>query len=182
MSIACLLAPALASALAPPAEPPPAAEGTELEHASRPRLGMQVRSVEVDTGPETYRLTARSWGDVVADDPELKKASAQAELFVPGVVFASLGGLWLTTTTAWTIDEHAQGQRRRDWGDADLKPLTASQITWRFGVPAALVIGGVTAAIVGGRARRRLEAAERRFYLGAQANRTGGGVTLGGRF
>lgn len=185
MSATLLLAPALVSALAAADEPP---KSSALEDATRPKLGMQVRSVEVDTGPETYRLTERSWDDVVRDNPALLADRRRTELFAPGLAGVGLGALWLAISTSVTVDQVLERKRREAQDnpypsfDDDESVVSARAVTFRFIIPTAILVSGAAMAIVGGRARRRLDAAQRAYYLGPQLSQGGGGLTLGGRF
>ncbi len=159
-------------------------ESRELERAARPALGLKVRSVSVDTGAEQYRLTERSWDEVVRSNPALAVDQRRTELFAPGLAGAGLGAVWLTIATAVTMDQFAE----RDTGGSsgyslgDDRILTARAVTFRFVLPSALLISGVALAVVGGRARQRLDAAHRAFYLGPQISHGGGGLTVGGMF
>lgn len=148
---------------------------------------MQVRSVGVDTGPEQYALTPRSWADVVAESPALQRDQRRAELFAPGVAGVGLGSLWLVVAAAVTFDEFRFAQLRRSEGEGDTLTrdeagLSASEIAFRFVLPSALLISGAILATKGGRARRRLEHARQAFFLGPQVSRGGGGMSVGGRF
>lgn len=183
MSPSILLSPALVSVLAAPSEEPEAAATPALEAARGPDLGMQVRSVDVDTGAEQYALTPRVWADVVAENPALLRDQQDAELFAPGLVGVALGSLWLVIGGTVTLDEFAQDRREEARGEErDREVFHAREATFRFIIPAAILVTSTILATKGGRARRRLEGAKDAFYLGPQISQGGGGVSVGGRF
>lgn len=185
MSPSILLSPALISALAAPAEEPEPAPAPALESAHGPALGLQVRSVGVDTGTEQYALTPRVWSDVVAENPSLLRDQRRAELFAPGLAGVGLGSVWLVIATSVAVDEALVA--RRNGGDegrlfSEDQGLSATQVTFRFVIPSAILITGAVLTSMGGRARRRIDRAQDALYLGPQLSEGGGGMSVGGRF
>lgn len=177
--VSALLSAVLIAAPAPAADAPAPNDTStsELSKARRSPLGLQVRSVTVDTGAETYRLSERSWSEVVYDNPALVVEQRRAQLFAPGVAGLSISGVWLTIAATATIDQFrlAEPEARRDI-------LSAKAVTFRFVLPSALLISSAILTTIGGRARRRLDEARRAYYLGPQLSRGGAGLTVGGRF
>lgn len=156
-----------------PVESPPA--DLAWEHAAQPGYrvtspgyDLGVSEIQVDRGSASYRFRARSWADVVREDPELSALQRRTRLIVPGVTLTSIGGAWLAISTALTIDGiHAD---------------TATGALFQWGVPSALLLSGVTMAIVGGHARYRLRRERERLFVAPQLGRGGSGVVIGGRF
>jgi len=162
--------PAAAVSAPAPAEslPDPHVEDPGLRVA-KPGYDLGIDEVHVKKANGTqYRLTARQWNDLVREDPELWRLHTRGRLLVPGIVLGSVGGVWLTLSTALRID---------GW-----RSDTATGALFQWGLPAAIAFTGVAMTIVGVSARRRLFEARRRMYVSPYANGRTAGVTLAGRF
>lgn len=154
-----------------------------LDAANSSPLGLRVRSVEVDTGTEHYRLTEQTWGETVATNPELALLNERSKLFAPGIVATTVGSVWLTIAAASMFDrERRRARERADPFSDDEDHHPAIRMTFAFVFPAAITAVGIGLTSVGLRARRQLHLECRRYFLAPQASRSGGGVVLGGRF
>jgi hypothetical protein len=175
----------LLSASDPPATEPPAVEPApaqlpepQLPEPQWEEQGLKVAKPGYDLGLDEvhvqkpngtqYKLTAREWRDLVREDPELWRLHVRGRLMVPGIILTSVGGVWLSVSTAFAID-----------GYHDDSAITR---LFQWGFPAAMLATGAAMTIVGVAARRRLHDARRRIYVGSYANRQGGGISLTGRF
>lgn len=136
---------------------------------ARPGYDLGIDEVHVQKSNGTaYRLSARQWRDLVREDPELWRLHTRGRLFVPGIVFTSVGGVWLAVSSAFAID---------GW-----KSQSATEALFQWGFPVAIAFTGVTMTIVGVTARRRLHDIRRRMYVSPMASGRGAGLTLAGRF
>jgi hypothetical protein len=140
----------------------------EKSTVKKARYGLGITDVQVDRGPEKYRLHVRTWNEIVREDPDLRRYQGQGRMFSGGIVLTSIGGTWLALSTALMLDGHYA--------------RTSVGGFFQWFVPGTLATTGLIMTIVSVRARHKLRAAHRRFFPAPYASADQAGVAVTGRF
>lgn len=133
-----------------------------------PKYGVEITKMKIETRDEQYEIEVRKWRDVVREDPTLHHWHRRSRMLGGGIAMVVAGGLWLSISTAVTIDGHYE-------------PSATSGL-FAYGMPTAILASGGIMTIVALRARRKLLQAQRRLYGTPYASATGGGLAVVGRF
>ena len=134
----------------------------------KPRYGVGITEMNIRTKNDQYKVEVRKWNDIVREDPTLHHWHRQSRMLGGGIAMIVAGGLWLSISTAVTLDGH----------------YTPSATTGLFAyvMPTAILASGGIMTIVALSARRKLLREQRRIYGSPYASASGGGLTLTGRF
>jgi hypothetical protein len=176
-------APLEAQPAAAPAAPAPTADTDafdDLQLDPRPNAGptpqpapynLELSEAEVHRPEATYKLTARRWRQMVREDPQLWHLHKRGRLVIPGAIFLSVSGVWLSISTAVALDS-----RGSDWDSSHVERL------FQWGLPAAMLVSGAVMTFVGAKARRDLREIQQRLYVAPYMAKGSGGVTFSARF
>jgi hypothetical protein len=140
----------------------------EVNTVKKPGYGLGVRDVAIQKGPETYKLQARSWNEIVRDDPDLSLLDRRGRMLGGGITMTAIGGGWLMISTAVALDGHYA------------RSAVGGLFQWIL--PSMILSGGAIMTITALSARRRLRAAQRKIHVAPYATGGTAGVTLAGRF
>jgi hypothetical protein len=163
-------APAAVTTPAPVASPQPVATAPAPTGSAAP-YELELSEAEIKRPEATYRLTARRWREMVREDPHLWHLHKRGRLVIPGAIFLSVSGVWLSISTAVYLDTRSDGYRQ-----------SATENLFQWVLPSAMFAAGAIMTYVGAKARRDLRLQQQKLYVAPYASAGQGGLSLSGRF
>lgn len=166
--------PAAAATPAPPAPPAPpvappvvaVAGGAVPVHA--PRLGMEVSGASTGPDGSFVHTQARTWKQVIHEDPEVYAVYKRSKLLIPGIIFTGGAIAWGSMAIASSLDYGA--------------PTNHTGRLVAYGAPIAGLAIGVPLLTVGIKNRMRLGQMRMEMTAAPVVTREGAMLGVAGRF